>query len=64
MKISGKKGETNPMLLSEQETIIRFDEESEIAEVYTISPRVQKLWISRRASRPGGFTVCPRLPFY
>lgn len=35
------------MILSEQETIIRFDEESDIAEVYTASIRVYRLLAAR-----------------
>lgn len=55
------------MTRAEQETIIRWDEEEQVAHCYTCSPRIQRLWarkgytVEPDPAKDGGFRT--KLPF-
>lgn len=55
------------MTREEQETIIRWDEDEQVAHCYTCSPRIHRLWLKRGYSiesdpnKDGGWRT--RLPF-
>lgn len=55
------------MTRAEQETIIRWDEEEQVAHCYTCSPRILRLWTKRGydiepdPSKDGGYRT--KLPF-